>query len=242
MVKTAKEILTQRLSFHKNITKKKILSSTNSLTLSPGVTEDYRKLSENISTLKLTKSIKTIAVSSSVHGEGCSTVAVNLAITLAKKGVSNILLIDGNLRKPSLHEFFRLEKEKGLTEVIREEIDLAEVLKESPVSNLLLMTSGDIEIDPNQIFSSRRFQEFVTTIGNQFELVLFDSPPINLYPDSAILSPLLDNVLMVIQAERVIYEKIQKAKEKIESSGGRILGAVLNRRRYYIPDMIYRRL
>ncbi|MHC4593579.1 MAG: CpsD/CapB family tyrosine-protein kinase [Planctomycetota bacterium] len=212
------------------------------LQLPPKVVEDYLRLSENILALNIKKRIKTIAVSSTKQGEGSSTVVFNLALTLAKKGGSKILLIDGNLRRPSLHKFLKLEKERGLTEMILGQISLHEALKVTSIPNLLLVTSGNKHKDYNRIFTYRRFKEFVEGAGNHSDLVLFDSPPVNQYSDSAILTTLVDGMVLVIQAETVIYEVIRKAKEKIENSGGKIIGAVLNRRRYYIPNSIYKRL
>lgn len=215
---------------------------THDFRLSPEVAEDYLRLRNNILALNSKKRIKTIGITSTMHGEGCSTVTANLAVTLAGNGVSRILLIDGNIRRPSLHNLFGLEKEEGLTEVIFGEIALAGVLKKTPIPNMLFMTSGRINIDPDRVFSSERFKDLLKVVEKHFEYVLFDFPPISLYPDSTVLSPLLDGVLLVIQAERVIYEVIQKAREKIENNGGNILGVILNRRKYYIPDVIYRRL
>ncbi len=207
-----------------------------------GLAEDYIHLSNNILALHAGNGIKNIAVSSSAHGEGVTTVAANLAIALARKETSNILLIDGNLRKPSVPQFFGVDRGEGLAECISGDRDLAAMLRKTALPNLQLLTSGNSEKEPSQFFTHARFQTFLNELGSRFDLILFDTPPISLYPETVLLSAMVDGVLLVIQAERLIYEVIRKAKDKVLSHGGTLVGTVLNRRRYYIPNAIYKNL
>jgi capsular exopolysaccharide synthesis family protein len=210
--------------------------------LSADVAQGYQELADNVLSLKAQRPLQTLAVASSVSGEGASTIAAGLAISLAENGAGEILLVDCNFRSPSLDRRFGVEDESGLMDAVLSDVDPAKFTMPSGVPALTVMTSGNLRADPRRVLASDGFKTFLADMSHSFSLVILDSAPINRSRDTTILSTLVDGLLLVIQAERTNYEVIAKAQERIASGGGNIIGTALNRRRYHIPEALYRRL
>jgi capsular exopolysaccharide synthesis family protein len=210
--------------------------------LSAGAAEGYRELADNVLSLKTQRPIQTLAVASSVSGEGASTIAAGLAISLAENGAGEILLVDCNFRSPSLDRRLGVEGRPGLTDAVLADADPAEFTTPSGLPALTVMTSGNFRADSSRVLASDGFKTFLADMSHSYSLVILDSAPINGSRDTTILSTLVDGLLLVIQAERTNYEVIAKAQERIASGGGNIIGTALNRRRYHIPEALYRRL
>jgi len=206
------------------------------------IPEEYQELKSSI--LISEKTIKTLMISSSTRKEGTSTVGVDLAIALARDSNLKILLIDGNLRHPVLHDIFDLEKDNGLCELSLSEIRVEAAIKKTPIPNLAIITSGKDYSDISQIFESKgpEMEIWMKMLKESFDYILFDSTPLNLYPDSLFLAAQVDGVIFVIQAEKTRREVTKKAKERLEKVKANIIGVVLNKKRYHIPQAVYRRL
>jgi capsular exopolysaccharide synthesis family protein len=185
---------------------------------------------------------KMLAVCCPTGGEGASTVAVNLAASLAKGTGVRVLLVDANFRHPHVHDMLNLPLAEGFSEVVQGKLKVEEAIKESVVPNLFVMSSGESPADPTVVFKSPKMKELVKVLGNEFDWVIFDGASLDNYPDSAILARRVDGVVLVVQAEYKTAEVAIRAKEELEQAGAKILGAVLNRRRFVIPEFIYRRL
>lgn len=203
--------------------------------------EEYLRMKNNILRLNLGKKIKTLLFLSPTEEEGNSTVLKNFVITLASEG-ERVLLVDANLRNPVFHKVFNLKKENGLTELLLEQRTLMEVIKSTSLDNLFVVTCGADCPSPSFAFESKSLDFHIGKMKGQADWVLFDSPPINLFNDAIILASRVDGVVMVIQAEKTRWEVAQRAKQRIESSNRNIIGVVLNKRRFYIPRWLYRRL
>lgn len=207
------------------------------------ILEEYYGIKHNILNLNSGQRIKTILFSSSNKGEGNSTVLIQFSLTLASEG-ERVLLVDANLRDPSFHKIFNLERENGLTELILGRSTLDEVIKKTRFDNLSVITSGILNglFNPSALFDSDSLDSHIENMKKQADWVLFDSPPINSFNDSIALAHRVDGVVMVVEAEKTRWEVAQSAKQRVESGNGKILGIVLNKRRYYIPEFIYKRL
>lgn len=221
------------------------------------ILEEYYGIKHNILNLNSGQRIKTILFSSSNKGEGNSTVLIQFSLTLASEG-ERVLLVDANLRDPSFHKIFNLERENGLTELILGRSTLDEVIKKTRFNNLFVITSGILSrgpsldrgpltvdyglFNPSALFESDSLDSHIENMKKQADWVLFDSPPINSFNDSIALAHRVDGVVMVVEAEKTRWEVAQSAKQRVESGNGKILGIVLNKRRYYIPEFIYKRL
>ena len=205
--------------------------------------EEYERLKNNILSLGSGKAIKTIMVSGSVAGEGCSTVAAHLARSLAKNSVFKVLLIDGNLRHPTLHKSFGLKNNVGLSDLILSKAGINDVFKKTDFPNLLVMPSGkNKKTDPPQIFESQKLKTLIGKLKDECNYLVFDSPPVSTYPDSTILASQMDGVVLVVHAEKTRWEVAQRVKEQLEMANTNILGVLLNKKKYVIPKFIYNRM
>lgn len=209
--------------------------------LPPRVAEEYHRMKQLILNSSPDRKIKTVLFSSSREGEGTSTVTRDFAINLASTG-DTVLLVDANVRNPVLHNAFNLEKRAGLTELLIGGKALAETINKTEIPNLSIITSGVPPSNPSSVFQSKLLDSLLEQMKQQADWVLFDAPPIHSYNDASTLAGKMDGVIMVLQAESTRWEVAQSAKERIEQDKVKILGAVLNRRRMYIPEWVYRML
>ena len=208
---------------------------------------EYSRLKINILSANPDAKVKTLLFSSPTGGEGASTVLTDFAILLAGQG-EKVLLVDANFRFPSLHERFRLGSENGLVELLLRKSTLQQVIKETGVRNLSVITSGMADRGPSTVDDglfdpsnlSNALDPYLEKMKEEMDWVLFDAPPVNHFDEGLVLSGKVDGVVMVLQAEKTRWEVAQSAKKRLEDSGGRILGVVLNKRRFYIPKWLYK--
>jgi len=191
--------------------------------------EAYRVLATSLQFTEIERKLKTLVVTSSVPLEGKTSVAINLAITLASAR-SRVLLVDADLRSPTIHKIFNLDITPGLTDVL--------IGLESPawtvhgvegVDNFDLLTSGSSAPNPSELLRSSRMKELISEIQKDYDRVLFDCPPVLGLADAPILSTNVDGVLLVVGANEVDRETIQKAKESLEKVRVPIVGVILNK-------------
>jgi len=195
--------------------------------LTSRVAESYRVLRTNIQFTSLDKPIKTILFTSTAPGEGKSTTTANLAIAFAQAG-KKVLLIDADLRRPTLHRVFRISNPLGLSNLLLQNVATDMALRDVGVPNLRLITSGPIPPNPSEILGGTRMKALLSSFGDLFDYILIDSPPTLAVTDSSILSSLVDGVVLVVEAEGVSKEKALKAKHQLVAVKANILGVVLN--------------
>lgn len=212
------------------------------LDLPEPVAQEFQKIKTYILMASEESPVKTIAVTGAGEGEGASTVAVNTALSLALGHEHRVLLVDANLRRPTTHKFLRLPNRLGFTDVMLPDIELGSVIQELSISHLSVLTAGENRIDPPQFFRSPRFKRILSDLEARFDYIVFDCPPCSVGTDTETLASKLDGVLLVVKYQGTRREIVKNAKEKLEKSKGRILGVILNSRRYEIPDFIYKRL
>ncbi|NWF56545.1 MAG: CpsD/CapB family tyrosine-protein kinase [Syntrophaceae bacterium] len=203
--------------------------------------EEYRKMKYKILANGPGKPIKTILFCSSYRGEGTSTVFLNFGQTLAGEGY-RVLLVDANLRHPTLHRLFHLPQENGLTDLCFGNDNLETVLKNTLWNNLWVVTSGHSYNNPTAAFESEFLETSIEGMKMQGDWVLFDAPPMNSCSDALALAGKVDGVVLVVEYERTRREVLQQYKDRLEKNGAHILGVVLNKRRFHIPRWVYNRL
>ncbi|MBP6786179.1 MAG: CpsD/CapB family tyrosine-protein kinase [Candidatus Promineofilum sp.] len=187
--------------------------------------EAYRALRTNLSFYSLDKPLRTLIVTSPAAGEGKSTTAANLAVTMAQSGRRTIL-VDCDLRRPTLHELFGLPIAPGLTNVVMDEAgDLP--LQKTAVDNLWLLSSGPKPPNPADMLGALRMEQIIAQLAEQADMVLFDAPPVMAASDAAILGAKTDGVLLVVQAGKTRRDHSERAREVLEKAGVRIVGAAL---------------
>ena len=190
------------------------------------VTEAYRILRTNIQFMGVDAPIKTIAITSSGPQEGKSTTVGNLGITMAQAG-SRVLMVDCDLRKPTLHRVFSSSGMMGITNVLRGDCGLLEAVQNTRIEDLQLLTTGPLPPNPVELLNSERMKALITEMKESFDMVLFDTPPANALADAAILSSMLDGTILVINHGQVTPQSAQRAKELLVNAKARILGVVL---------------
>lgn len=192
------------------------------------VSEAFRMLRTNLQFVGVDKPLKKIVITSSNPREGKSVVAANLAISIASTG-SKVLLIDADLRRPEVHKLFFLENYKGLSSLLAGDLKIDDVANETPVENLHIITSGPIPPNPAEILGSAKMNQFIEKASSVYDIIIFDSPPVNTVADASILSSIADGVILVVEAGVTAREAAILAKEQLEKINARILGVVLNK-------------
>jgi capsular exopolysaccharide synthesis family protein len=189
--------------------------------------EAYRVLRANLHYANPDAPFRKMLITSSGAGEGKSTTVANLGLCFAQAGTST-LVIDADLRRPSLHTLFREPASPGLSSYLAGNSLFDAVIQKTAVSNLSLVSSGPTPPNPAEILASRRMREFLDAAAERFEVVLVDSPPVLAVSDPCILAPLVDGVILLV-ASGVPRPVLRRAKEQLESVRAKVVGAVINR-------------
>ncbi|WP_427126738.1 CpsD/CapB family tyrosine-protein kinase [Priestia megaterium] len=194
------------------------------------VAEQYRTIRTNIQFSNVDQDIKTIVLTSSGAEEGKSTTSSNLATVYAQQGL-NVLLIDADLRKPTGHYTFRLENHIGLTNVLTRQSTLAQAVQESEIPHLSVLTSGPIPPNPSELLASAQMAELLKEMKEQFDMIVFDTPPILAVADAQILANQVDGTILVVSSGKTEKDAALKSKELLSNAQGKLLGVVLNNRK-----------
>lgn len=204
--------------------------------------ECYDDLKTNLLTRYPSGAIKSILFMGMRHGGGCSTTAVNLATALAKEPKLNVLLIDVNLRTPGLHDVFAIDYAMGLSDIRTNKGNMMSLIKKVVPENLHVLTCGSNTSVPLGLFEDSRFEQLLKEMGNCFDYVILDAPPVLRFSECRVLCSKVDGVILVIESGKTRQQVALRAKKALEEAEGKLLGVVLNRKKYHIPEWIYRRL
>jgi len=189
--------------------------------------EAYRVLRTNVLFSRKDPKLNTLTIVSGGAGEGKSTTIFNLATVFAQNG-QRVLVVDSDLRRPSLHKFLRISNSIGLTNFLLKQNTLEEVIQTSSQPNLDFLPSGRLPSSSLGILSSMQMKEMIRDLKRRYDFVFFDSPPIMGVSDASILASEVDMVLQVIQYRRYPQPMTIRAKQMVEKVGGNLLGIVLN--------------
>lgn len=193
------------------------------------ISEQYRTIRTNIQFSSVDESIRTILVTSSGPEEGKSTTVANLAVVFAQQG-KKVLLIDADLRKPTVHYTFQLDNTTGLTNVLTKQTQLQKAAVTTAVDNLTVLPSGPIPPNPAELLGSKAMEDMLEAALEQFDIVIFDTPPVLAVTDAQILANRCDGTILVVGSGKTQIEPAVKSKELLLSSKGKLLGVVLNRK------------
>lgn len=201
------------------------------------VSEAYRALRTNFQIATLQQNPKTVMITSAVPGEGKTTTAVNMAVTFADSG-KRVLIIDTDLRRPYVHHVLRMDRGRGLADVLRDGLDPREVVRPTRIQNLSIISSGRLPTNPSELIGSGRMRNVMDQLSKEYDLIICDAPSIHVVTDPILLGRELDAVILVVAAEWAARETILRAKKHLETADAKIAGVVLNaleatRRHYY---------
>jgi capsular exopolysaccharide synthesis family protein len=191
------------------------------------ITEQYRQIRNNINFASVDKEIKSIVVTSPEPSDGKSTTSANLAIVLSQQG-KQVLLVDADLRKPSVHYAFNISNMDGLTSVLTKKISMEEAISNTHIPNLKVLPSGVIPPNPSELLDSKAMEVMMEELKEAFDFVIFDTPPILAVTDSQIMANKCDGVIMVVASGKTRKEIAMKAKTLLEKANAYLLGAVVN--------------
>jgi protein-tyrosine kinase len=194
------------------------------------ISEQYRTIRTNIQFSFIDEAMRSLMVTSSSPSEGKSTTAANLAIVFAQQG-KKVLLIDADLRKPTVHYTFRLNNYTGLTSVLTNSSSLSSALQETNVENLSVLTSGPIPPNPAELLSSKTMDNCLRQLYEMFDLTIFDTPPVLAVTDAQILANKCDGTILVVASGKTEIGAAVKAKELLAAANAKLLGVVLNQRK-----------
>jgi protein-tyrosine kinase len=193
------------------------------------ISEQYRTIRTNIQFSSVDESIRTLLVTSSGPEEGKSTTVANLAVVFAQQG-KKVLLIDADLRKPTVHYTFQLDNTTGLTNVLTKQTQLEKAAVTTLVDNLSVLSSGPIPPNPAELLGSKAMEDMLVVALEQYDIVIFDTPPVLAVTDAQILANRCDGTILVVGSGKTQIEPAMKSKELLLSSKGKLLGVVLNRK------------
>lgn len=213
-------------------------SSETSLGISHHTIEAMRELRTNLQFIDVDNPPRVIAVTSSVPGDGKSTVAVNLASSLAAAGQWAIL-IDCDLRRPVIADIFGIPGDVGLTDVLAGRAEMQDVAhRPRPDTPLAVVPAGRIPPNPSELLGSKRMREFIRSLSES-AIVILDTPPVLPVTDAAVLAASADGVVIVASSGKTTFDMLQRAVENIQRTKGRVLGIVLNRVPRKGPESAY---
>lgn len=211
--------------------------------LSPRVEEQYQRLRQNLFTGPRKGEVRALLIVASTHGEGATTTATQLALVMAKTNLFQVLLVEANLRTPALAEVFQLlDDPRGLSDLLVESTSLEEVIRPTPFSNLSVITSGRPHPSPANLFDGTAIDGVLQALRERYGLIILDGAPVKDYADSCFVGSKVDGIILVIEAEKTRLDSAQDTKRELERSGGRVLGAVLNKKVNYLPAFLERLL
>ena len=174
---------------------------------------------------------KTLVITSSIPGEGKTSTALNLAIVLGQLG-RRVLLVDADLHKPRLHEVLKISNRVGLVTVLAEGGEVVNAIQKTEFPGVTVMTSGPLSPNPSGLLSSKRMEQLLDVLGQNFDHVIFDSPPVQPVADALLLGRMTDGLVICVKGGATPREVVVRSRDKLRRAGAKILGVLINN----LPD------
>lgn len=191
-------------------------------------TEAYRVIRTSIQFAQAGKELKTLAVTSCMPNEGKSITVANLAVVLTQAGKS-VLLLDCDMRNPTVHKNFNLSNKVGLSSCISMGTALSDAVQKTSIEGLYALTGGVIPPNPSELLGSEQMKNVLQRAKEQYDYVLIDTPPVMPVTDALIVSRFVDGMILVIASAEVKVEMARDVKKQLVNAGANILGVVLNK-------------
>ncbi|WP_423189026.1 CpsD/CapB family tyrosine-protein kinase [Alkalibacterium sp. f15] len=203
------------------------------------ISEQFRTIRTNLHFSMIDRKFKTIVITSAGQGAGKSFAAINLAATIASEN-KRVLLVDADLRRPTVNRTFRLNNYLGLTTLLADkDLSASKVIRYNRNTNLYILTSGAIPPNPSELLSSDRMNEIMKELEADFDLIIYDMPPVLAVTDAQILASKVDGTIFVLPKGQVTEEDAMKSKELLDIVGARVIGAIFNRVKKKNNDYYY---
>lgn len=191
------------------------------------IQEAYKSLRTNIRFYVSGNECKKLCITSGAAGEGKSITLLNLAISIGESG-KKVLLIDADLRRPALARLLVEKATPGLSNVLADQVDVADAIRKDMYPNLDVLLSGEIPPNPSELIGSERMQEMIEKLSSQYDYILVDTPPVGVVSDTCLVANFLDGVVLLVWQGRSRRDSVKKAVNNLQLTGAKILGYVLN--------------
>jgi capsular exopolysaccharide synthesis family protein len=195
----------------------------------------------NLLSANMGKELSSILVTSCHADEGKTSAALSLAYAASRHARQQVLLIDGNASSPALHDLLETDLSPGLIDIVFDRGHFEDIVRPTGLPNVSVLPYGSGSASSLAVFRSPAFARNVKSMQAAFDLVILDGPALLVSSDASLASPHFDGVVLVVACEDTQWGVAQHVQTKIESVGGKMLGVVLNRRRYYVPNSLYGR-
>lgn len=192
------------------------------------IAEQFKTIRTNIQFSSVDKQLQSILFTSSEPSEGKSTISNNMAVTWADQG-TKVVLVDADLRRPTVHRSFDVSNRMGLTNYLSGNADLSAVVRETMVKDLSVITSGPVPPNPAELLGSKRIENLLGELTAEFDLVIVDAPPVNTVTDAQLLASRIDGTVLVVPQGIADKNGVRRAKQLLETVHANILGTVMNR-------------
>jgi capsular exopolysaccharide synthesis family protein len=191
------------------------------------IADSYRRLRTSVQYWKKDVPVKSILTVSGAPQEGKSVTSANLAVVFAQTR-KKILLVDVDLRRPTIHELFGLDLEPGLTEVLFGEVDLSTAIRKTFLENLDILPCGAIPLNPTELIGSSTMKNLKNDLDKMYDIILYDSPPILLFTDSELLVAMVDAVVLIVKTGSTTFDSLEHTVDIIEGIRLNLAGVVVN--------------
>ena len=192
------------------------------------ISEQFNTIRTNIQFSSVDKKLNSILFTSSAPSEGKSTVSNNVAVTWAKQG-ETVVLVDADLRRPTIHKTFNVSNRVGLSSYLLGNASFEDVVQPTMVKNLFVITSGPIPPNPSELLGSMRTKDLINRLEDKFGLLIMDAPPVNTVTDAQVLAAQIDGVIMVVPQGIAEKAGVAHAKQLLDTVHANILGVIMNR-------------
>lgn len=189
--------------------------------------EAFRQIRTNVAFASVDQTLSSLVVTSAVPAEGKTTLAINLGVTFARNG-QRVVIVDADLRRPSLAEYLGLESAVGLTSVLIGDVPLEHALQSWGDGLLTVLPSGALPPNPSELLGSGHMQALIKELEARFDLVIFDTPPVLPVTDAAVLANVAGGVVLVTRVGKTTRDRLHRAREALDKVGARSLGVVAN--------------
>lgn len=191
------------------------------------ISEQFRTVMTNIAFANMNGKIKSLMITSSDPSEGKSTFSANLAVTYAKQG-RNVVLVDADMRKPTVHKTFNVSNQKGLSTILSGNSSIEDTVKYTAIDNLNVITSGPVPPNASALLGNRRILDIINKYNQPNDLVIIDVPPVNTMTDASIVSTTVDGTIMILPQGIAEKKRAKIAVNQLKKVNANIIGAVMN--------------